>query len=51
VGTGFDERSLTEILALLKKLKTVQRPISNKPADDAQTVWVEPRLIGEVQFA
>ncbi|MCU0579222.1 MAG: non-homologous end-joining DNA ligase, partial [Desulfobacterota bacterium] len=51
VGTGFDERSLAEILALLKKLKTVPKPVSDKPGDEARTVWVEPRLIGEVQFA
>ena len=51
VGTGFDARSMTEISALLKKLKPTERPMANRPADERQTVWVEPLLIVEVQFA
>ena len=51
VGTGFDEKSMKETFALLKSLKQIKRPIPEKPLDDAQTVWVEPRAICEVQFA
>ena len=42
---------MKETFTLLKGLKQIKRPISEKPLDDAQTVWVEPRAICEVQFA
>ena len=51
VGTGFDAKSIREIFALLKKNKHVKRPVIEKPPDDAQTVWIEPRALCEVQFA
>ncbi len=51
VGTGFDDKMLKAVLADLKKLKTTKRPIREKPVDDAQTIWVEPKLFCEVQYA
>ena len=51
VGGGFDERSAKTILGDLQKLKETQRLIKQKPLDDAQTVWVEPKLVCEVQYA
>jgi len=51
VGSGFDERLLKAIGAELKKLKPIKKPIREKPLDDAQSTWVEPKLICEVQFA
>jgi bifunctional non-homologous end joining protein LigD len=51
VGTGFDTKTMKEILADLKKLKEIKRPIKEKPLDDANTTWVEPVLICEVQYA
>jgi bifunctional non-homologous end joining protein LigD len=51
VGTGFDEKSMKEISAYLKNFKQVKRSIQEKPLDDAQTVWIEPEAIAEVQFA
>ena len=50
-GTGFDEESMREVAGELKKLKTIPRPIKEKPLDDARSVWVESRLLCEVQFA
>jgi bifunctional non-homologous end joining protein LigD len=35
----------------LKRLDTVERPVDAKPLDDAETIWVEPRLWCEVQYA
>jgi bifunctional non-homologous end joining protein LigD len=29
----------------------VERPIPEKPLDDGQTIWIEPQVICEVQFA
>jgi ATP-dependent DNA ligase len=51
VGTGFDERLAKEVFALLKNIKQVKRPVSMRPPDDAETVWIEPRTICEVQYA
>jgi DNA ligase D-like protein (predicted ligase)/DNA ligase D-like protein (predicted polymerase)/DNA ligase D-like protein (predicted 3'-phosphoesterase) len=51
VGTGFDDESLQAIANKLKKLKTIQRPIKEKPLDDARSIWVQSTLICEVQFA
>jgi DNA ligase D-like protein (predicted ligase)/DNA ligase D-like protein (predicted polymerase)/DNA ligase D-like protein (predicted 3'-phosphoesterase) len=52
VGTGFDDRLLENILTELKTVKEAkQRPIKEKLPDDAQSVWLEPRLMCEVQYA
>jgi len=51
VGTGFDEKSGKEIFSYLKTIRHVKRPIREKPPDDSQTIWLEPRAICEVQFA
>ena len=51
VGTGFDDRLQNAIFGELAKLTTIKRPVKEKPLDDARSVWVEPKLICEVQFA
>lgn len=51
VGGGFDDRALKSVLSELEKLDTAQRTIDEKPIDDAETTWVEPRLWCEVQYA
>ena len=51
VGTGFDEKSIKEIFAYLKNFKQIKKPIPEKLLDDAQTIWIEPKAIGEVQYA
>ncbi|HAM52595.1 MAG TPA: hypothetical protein DCP92_18555 [Nitrospiraceae bacterium] len=51
VGTGFDVRLMKAIFAQLKNIKRVKRPVKEKPLDDAQTVWIEPKVICEVQYA
>lgn len=51
VGTGFDDPLIKAVAAELEKLPTLKRPIKEKPPDDARSVWVEPRLVCEVQFA
>jgi bifunctional non-homologous end joining protein LigD len=51
VGTGFDSKTMKEVLADLKKLKHTKRPIKEKPLDDANTIWLEPKLWCEVQYA
>jgi DNA ligase D-like protein (predicted ligase)/DNA ligase D-like protein (predicted polymerase)/DNA ligase D-like protein (predicted 3'-phosphoesterase) len=51
VGTGFNDSSLGGIFEELKKLTTIIRPVKEKPLDDARSVWVEPKLMCEVQYA
>ena len=51
VGGGFDDHSLKAVSAELEKLTTIKRPVKEKPLDDARSVWVEPKLMCEVQFA
>lgn len=51
VGTGFDQKLLKSVFGELKKLKEASRPIKEKPIDDSQSVWVEPSLLCEVQYA
>ena len=51
VGGGFDDRTLKSVLEELQQLNTVKRPIRQKPPDDAKTIWIEPVLFCEVQYA
>ncbi len=51
VGTGFDTKTMKEIFASLKSLKTVKRPVKQKPLDDSVSTYVEPKLVCEVQYA
>ena len=51
VGSGFDDDSLKAVSDEVQKLPTIKRPVKEKPLDDARSVWVEPKLICEVQFA
>ncbi|MFQ5652541.1 MAG: non-homologous end-joining DNA ligase [bacterium] len=51
VGTGFDTRLLKSLFAELKKLEKIDRPVKEKPLDNAKTVWVEPKLICEIEYA
>ena len=51
VGTGFDADAFKEVFEELEKLKTIKRPIKEKPLDDARSIWVAPKLVCEVEFA
>jgi bifunctional non-homologous end joining protein LigD len=51
VGGGFDERSLRTVTAELKRLKTIKKPLHKKVEEEARSIWVEPRLVCEVEFA
>ena len=51
VGSGFDEDSLKAVSSELEKLTPIKRPIKEKPPDEARSVWVQSKLMCEVQFA
>jgi bifunctional non-homologous end joining protein LigD len=50
VGTGFTERRLAELTALLAELRTNTSPFADTPRLPARMVFVEPRLVAEVEF-
>ncbi len=51
VGTGFDDRTLAAVTAEVRALRETKRPFKEKPIDDNVSVWVEPVLWCEVQYA
>jgi bifunctional non-homologous end joining protein LigD len=51
VGSGFDDASLKSVFAEVKALAEIKKPIKEKPLDEARSVWVEPALVCEVQYA
>lgn len=51
VGSGFDEKSIQEVLGQLEKSPTNARPVKEKPLDNSRSVWVEPKLMCEVEYA
>jgi ATP-dependent DNA ligase len=42
---------MKEVYAELKKLKETKKPVKEKILDEKQSVWVEPKLICEIQYA
>ncbi len=52
VGTGFTDAVLDDLAALLGGIETDDSPLRDVPRPDAKAAhWVEPRLVGEVEFA
>ncbi|TFD72111.1 ATP-dependent DNA ligase [Cryobacterium fucosi] len=52
VGTGFRDRDLDEILDRLRPIGATASPFAEVPATDAGDAhWVQPILVGEVEFA
>ena len=51
VGGGFDDEMLRVVLGQLQSLDEIDRPLTCKPPDDAETIWVQPQLWCEVQYA
>jgi bifunctional non-homologous end joining protein LigD len=54
VGTGFSDREITKLLGLLRGLETDEPPFDPVPKPPrvkrGDIVWVEPRLVAEVEF-
>jgi bifunctional non-homologous end joining protein LigD len=51
VGAGFNDGSLQDISVALKKLNAMKKPVKEKLDDESQSVWVDAKLMCEVQFA
>jgi len=51
VGSGFDQKLLTEISKLLKKIETKKNPFYGEVEALRQVIWVKPELVAEVEYA
>ncbi len=55
VGTGFDDREIARLLALLRPLERPESPFAEPPkmprVRRGDVTWVEPRLVAEVEFS
>jgi DNA ligase D-like protein (predicted ligase)/DNA ligase D-like protein (predicted polymerase)/DNA ligase D-like protein (predicted 3'-phosphoesterase) len=50
-GSGFDEPQAKAVFEELGKLEKIKKPIKEKTLDDARSIWVEPKLMCEIEFA
>jgi bifunctional non-homologous end joining protein LigD len=50
VGSGFNDRTLEQVLARLQPLHARACPFSGKPEVNAPVTWVKPELVAEVDF-
>ena len=50
VGTGFTEKTLTELTRQLKPLRTGRNPFDHPPKLPRNAEFVEPELVAEVEF-
>lgn len=50
-GTGFDEKTLTEVYNKLKPLIRTTSPFDVTPKTNMPATWVQPRLVCNIKFA
>jgi len=51
VGTGFDQKALKQVFALLQPLKTKQNPFYGEIGGLRKVLFVRPELVAEIKFA
>ena len=51
LGTGFNERELARVMALLKPRETKTCPFNEIPKTNERPHWVKPTLVAQVKFA
>jgi bifunctional non-homologous end joining protein LigD len=52
VGTGFDDDTVKEIVAALKKIKVIKKPdVIGKVLDEKISTWLEPEAIAEISYS
>ena len=49
-GTGFNERELARLMALLKPIETTDSPFSVRPKTNERPHWTRPELVAQVKF-
>ncbi|HEY6338645.1 MAG TPA: non-homologous end-joining DNA ligase [Candidatus Sulfotelmatobacter sp.] len=50
-GSGFDQKSLSEVWQILKKLETRQNPFYGEVEALRKVSWVKPELVAEIEYA
>lgn len=50
VGTGFDDKTLRNLLSKLKKLTLEESPLTGKTPFDRAATWVKPKYIAQISF-
>jgi bifunctional non-homologous end joining protein LigD len=50
VGTGFDQRALTDVYARLEQLIVSKCPFAERPKPDRGMTWVKPELVCQVKY-
>lgn len=50
-GTGFNEKTLAELLKKMKPLHTDKCPFARRPPGKLNPKWVKPQLVAQVKFA
>lgn len=50
VGTGFNAQSMADIRARLDTLAQIPKPFRKLPPDVRDGIWIEPKLVCEVEF-
>lgn len=50
-GSGFDEKKLQEIIALLKPLETKVSPFAQTPKTNMPATWVKPKKVCQIKFS
>jgi bifunctional non-homologous end joining protein LigD len=50
-GSGFDQKSLTEVWKLLKKLETKKNPFYGEVEALREVSWVKPELVAAIEYA
>lgn len=51
VGTGFDQVKLKKLAQILFSIKKTAKPIEEKIEEEHKTVWIEPELSCEIEYA
>jgi bifunctional non-homologous end joining protein LigD len=51
VGSGFDQKLLTEISKLLRKIETKKNPFCGEVEALRKVTWVKPELVAEIEYA
>jgi bifunctional non-homologous end joining protein LigD len=49
-GTGFNERELSRLMALLRPLEIADCPFQPRPRTNERPHWVRPKLVAQIKF-
>ncbi|HLJ53847.1 MAG TPA: non-homologous end-joining DNA ligase, partial [Chthonomonadaceae bacterium] len=50
VGTGFDERTLNDVLRSMEPLRSPNQPFAASPRANAPVTWLRPELVATVRY-